>query len=131
MERAAWLLSAAFGFLAVALGAFGAHGLKAKMLPLADGAQRLEWWGTGAHYQAIHALALGLVAVLASRTESAAPKVSVVAFSVGIVLFSGSLYTMTLTGVRALGAVTPFGGVAMLVGWGAMLVAALGVRTAP
>jgi uncharacterized membrane protein YgdD (TMEM256/DUF423 family) len=131
MERLAWMASAVFGFLAVALGAFGAHGLKAKMLPLADGAQRLEWWATGAHYQAIHALALGLVAVLAARAQGPAPKVAVVAFSIGIVLFSGSLYTMTLTGIRALGAVTPFGGVAMLVGWGAMFVAALGVRPSP
>ena len=87
MERLAWIASAVFGFLAVALGAFGAHGLKAKMLPLADGAQRLEWWATGAHYQAIHALALGLVAVLAARAQGPAPKVAVVAFSIGIVLF--------------------------------------------
>lgn len=125
MERLALVASATFGFLAVALGAFGAHGLKARLGPLADGVQRLEWWNTGAHYQAIHALALGLVAYLATRSSSASVNVAAYAFIAGILLFSGSLYVMTLTGVRVLGAVTPFGGLAFLVGWAAILVAAL------
>jgi uncharacterized membrane protein YgdD (TMEM256/DUF423 family) len=73
MDRLSWLACGGFGFTSVALGAFGAHGLKAKLGPLADGAQRLEWWNTGAHYQVVHALALGLVAVLASRTSSSSP----------------------------------------------------------
>lgn len=130
MERFALLASSTLGFLAVALGAFGAHGLKARLEPLADGAKRLEWWSTAAHYQAIHALALGLVAYLATRTSSPAVKVAAIAFIVGAVLFSGSLYTMTLTGVRALGQVTPLGGLAFLVGWGAVFVAAWGLRPA-
>jgi uncharacterized membrane protein YgdD (TMEM256/DUF423 family) len=131
MERLIWLACGGFGFTSVALGAFGAHGLKAKLAPLADGAQRLEWWNTGAHYQVVHALALGLVAVLAARgTASSAPKVAAIAFSVGILLFSGSLYTMTLTGIRALGAVTPLGGVAFLVGWASIFVTAWGMRAA-
>lgn len=125
MERLALVASATFGFLAVALGAFGAHGLKARLGPLADGVQRLEWWNTGAHYQAIHALALGLVAYLATRSSSASVNVAAYAFIAGILLFSGSLYVMTLTGVRVLGAVTPFGGLAFLVGWAAILIAAL------
>lgn len=125
MERLALVASATFGFLAVALGAFGAHGLKARLGPLADGVQRLEWWNTGAHYQAIHALALGLVAYLATRSSSTSVNVAAYAFIAGILLFSGSLYVMTLTGVRVLGAVTPFGGLAFLVGWAAILVAAL------
>ncbi|MBX3229406.1 MAG: DUF423 domain-containing protein [Labilithrix sp.] len=125
MERLSLVASGVFGFLAVALGAFGAHGLKTRLAPLADGAQRLEWWNTGAHYQAIHALALGLVAYLASRSSSASVSVAAYAFSAGVLLFSGSLYGMTLSGVRALGAVTPLGGLAFLVGWGAVLVTAL------
>lgn len=125
MERFALLASASFGFLAVLLGAFGAHGLKARLLALADGTQRLEWWNTGAHYQVIHALALGLVAWLASRSTSASVSVAAYAFIAGIVLFSGSLYLMTLTGIRTLGAVTPFGGLAFLVGWAAIFVTAL------
>jgi uncharacterized membrane protein YgdD (TMEM256/DUF423 family) len=124
MERLALLAAGVLGFLSVALGAFGAHGLKARLAPLADGAQRLEWWNTGAHYQAIHALALGLVAYLATRSSSAAVAVAAIAFVVGVVLFSGSLYVMTLTGVRWLGAVTPLGGTAFLVGWAATIVVA-------
>ncbi|HVJ88871.1 MAG TPA: DUF423 domain-containing protein, partial [Labilithrix sp.] len=125
MERFALLGSAVLGFFAVALGAFGAHGLKAKLAPLADGAQRLEWWATGTQYQAIHALALGLVAYLASRSSATSVGVAAIAFIVGAVLFSGSLYVMTLSGLRWLGAVTPFGGLAFLVGWAAVFVAAL------
>ncbi len=125
MERFALLASASLGFLAVALGAFGAHGLKARLAPLADGAQRLEWWTTGAHYQAIHALALGLVAYLASRSSSTSVTVATFAFIAGVVLFSGSLFVMTLTGLRWLGAVTPLGGLAFLVGWASVFVAAL------
>jgi uncharacterized membrane protein YgdD (TMEM256/DUF423 family) len=128
MERFALLGSGTLGFLAVALGAFGAHGLKARLAPLADGAQRLEWWTTAAHYQAIHALALGLVAWLATRSSSASVAVAAYAFIVGVVLFSGSLFVMTLTGLRWLGAVTPLGGLAFLVGWAAVFVTALRLR---
>ncbi len=129
MERLALTASGISGFVAVALGAFGTHGLKGRLEPLADAAKRLEWWNTAAQYQAIHALALGLVAVLAARNASAALHVAAISFMVGTVLFSGSLYTMTLTGIRALGAVTPFGGVAFLIGWASVAVAARGLRT--
>ncbi len=131
MERFALLGSGFFGFLAVAFGAFGAHGLKARFAPLADGAQRLEWWATGAHYQAIHALALGLVAYLASRSSSTSVSVAAVAFVAGIIVFSGSLYVMALSGLRWLGAVTPFGGLAFLVGWAAIFIAALTLPARP
>lgn len=124
MERLALFASGIFGFLAVALGAFGAHGLKARLSPLADGATRLEWWNTGAHYHLVHALAFVAVAYLATRTTSTAVTVAALSFTAGILLFSGSLYTMTLTGVRALGAVTPIGGVGFLVGWVSIAVAA-------
>jgi len=128
MERLAWLSSAILGFLSVALGAFGAHGLKSRIGPLADGAQRLEWWSTAAHYQIVHALALGLVACLAARSASRALAVATYAFVVGALLFSGSLYAMTLTGVRVLGAITPLGGVAFLVGWASLGVAAWSLK---
>ena len=117
--------SAANGFLAVALGAFGAHGLKQRLGALADGAERLDWWRTAASYHLGHALALGLVALFASKTPGVALSVSGWAFLAGIALFSGSLYAMVLTGARGLGAVTPLGGLAFLVGWAALFVAAV------
>ena len=129
MERLALLGAGILGFLAVALGAFGAHGLKARLGPLPDGALRLEWWSTAAHYHLVHALALAAVAFLATRSSSVAVVVAAVGFVLGTVLFSGSLYVMTLTGVRALGAVTPFGGLAFLVGWASVAVAAWGLTT--
>jgi uncharacterized membrane protein YgdD (TMEM256/DUF423 family) len=118
-------LSAANGFLAVLLGAFGAHALRGRLEGLADGARRLEWWQTASSYHLAHALALGLAALLVGRSASSATIVAGWAFALGIVLFSGSLYVMSLSGVRALGAVTPFGGLAFLVGWAALLWAAL------
>ena len=120
-----WLaLSAANGFLAVALGAFGAHGLRARWSALEDGAKRLEWWHTATSYHLAHALAIGLVALLAARADVAVVRVAGAAFSTGILLFSGSLYVMALTGVRSLGAVTPLGGLCYLAGWACLLVAA-------
>jgi uncharacterized membrane protein YgdD (TMEM256/DUF423 family) len=125
MFRVFLALAALNGFLAVALGAFGAHGLKSRLAAVADGAERLEWWRTAASYHLAHALALGLVAVLVQRAAGAALTVAGFAFLIGIVLFSGSLYVMVLSGVRGLGAVTPIGGLAFLVGWAALGWAAL------
>lgn len=120
-----WLVTAAAnGFLAVALGAFGAHGLKRMMSTLADGAQRLEWWQTASQYQMAHALALGLVAAAAPHLAGRLPAAAGWLFLAGIVLFSGSLYAMTLTGVKALGAVTPIGGICLLAGWLSLLASA-------
>ena len=125
MFRLFLALSALNGFLAVALGAFGAHGLRSRLAGLADGAERLDWWRTAATYHLAHALALGLVAVLVARSAGTALSVAGYAFLAGIALFSGSLYVMVLSGVRALGAVTPVGGLAFLVGWAALAWAAL------
>jgi uncharacterized membrane protein YgdD (TMEM256/DUF423 family) len=112
-----WLTAAGIsGFLAVALGAFGAHGLQARLADVADGPKRLAWWQTAAHYHLLHALALGLVALLMARAPVA--RFSGGAFVLGTVLFSGSLYVMALGGPRWLGAVTPLGGLSLLVGWG-------------
>jgi uncharacterized membrane protein YgdD (TMEM256/DUF423 family) len=125
MERLFLVLAGVFGFLGVALGAFGAHGLKSRLEAAADGAQRLGWWQTGAQYHLVHALALVVAAYLASKHAGAAASVAGFCFAGGIVVFSGSLYAMTLSGVRVLGAVTPFGGLLMLAGWLAVVVAAL------
>jgi uncharacterized membrane protein YgdD (TMEM256/DUF423 family) len=115
MYRPFLTLAAGLGFLAVALGAFGAHGLGPRLAPLADGAQRMEWWKTAAQYHLAHALALGLVAGVLG--EARAGRWACIAFALGILFFSGSLYTMTLTGTRWLGAITPLGGLLLLAGW--------------
>lgn len=118
------LSGAVHGFLAVLLGAFGAHGLRSRLGALPDAARRFEWWETAARYHLAHALALVLAALLAERIGGRLPAVAGGAFFVGVLLFSGSLYVMTLTGARALGAVTPLGGLAFLVGWAALALAA-------
>lgn len=129
MERIFIVLAGINGLLAVALGAFGAHGLKARLGVLADGAQRLAWWETASHYHLMHALALGLCAQLVVRgAAGGAAKVAGFCFLAGIVLFSGSLYAMTLSGVRVLGAITPLGGLCLLAGWAAVIVAGLALR---
>ncbi len=113
-----WLImTGANGFLAVALGAFGAHGLKKHLADAPDGALRLQWWQTATQYHLAHALALGLVAVLATHAAGRLPATAGWFFLAGILLFSGSLYTMTLTNIRPLGAVTPVGGLCLLAGW--------------
>ena len=117
MQRFLLLACAANGFLAVALGAFGAHGLKTRLADLPDVARRLGWWDTASHYHLIHALALGLIALACDRVAQHWLRRASVAMLIGILLFSGSLYAMTLTGVTALGAVTPLGGLGLLAGW--------------
>jgi uncharacterized membrane protein YgdD (TMEM256/DUF423 family) len=124
MERLFLMASGVFGALGVLLGAFGAHGLKARLATLPDGLQRQAWWETAAHYHLIHALALVVAAYLAGNTEAGAATVAGWAFAAGILLFSGSLYAMTLTGVRMLGAVTPLGGLCFIAGWIAVVIAA-------
>jgi uncharacterized membrane protein YgdD (TMEM256/DUF423 family) len=108
-----WLVIAAInGFVAVAAGAFGAHGLQGKL-----DAHSLEVFETGARYQMYHALAMGLAALAFRGNAASTAQVAAIFFLIGIVLFSGSLYTLALTGTRAFGIVTPFGGLAFLVGW--------------
>jgi len=109
------VFGAAFAFLAVALGAFGAHGLEGRVSP-----NDLAVFETGARYQMYHALALLLLALLSPGLPEKLVRISGLAFILGILLFSGSLYLLVLTGVRGLGAVTPFGGVSFLVGWGTL-----------
>jgi uncharacterized membrane protein YgdD (TMEM256/DUF423 family) len=115
-----WLLIAAInGFAAVAAGAFGAHGLQNRL-----DAHALQVFETAARYQVYHALAIGLAA-LAMRGAAATPAHgAAVLFVAGIVLFSGSLYVLALTGARAAAMITPVGGVAFLAGWIALAWAA-------
>ncbi len=113
-------LGAVLALLAVALGAFGAHGLRS-VLTEAD----LATFEIGVRYQMYHALALLAVAWAAARWPEAPVPVAGWLFVAGVVVFSGSLYTLVLTGQRWLGAVTPLGGVAFLAGWAVLAWAAL------
>ncbi len=107
MPRSPLLVAGALnGAIAVAAGAFAAHGLESRLEPHA-----LDVFQTAARYQMYHALAMVLCAVLVARTAGWI-------FQAGIVLFSGSLYLLALTDVKLLGAITPFGGLGFLVGWG-------------
>ncbi len=111
-----WLGAAAInGLIAVAMGAFAAHGLKDRLAPDA-----LELVRTASTYEMWHALALLGVALLAPRGPAAAIKIAGWGFLAGCVLFSGSLYLLALTGWRGLAFVTPLGGTAFLVGWAAL-----------
>lgn len=112
-------LGAVLAGLAVAFGAFGAHGLRATLTP-----EDLATFETGVRYQMYHALALLAVAWAMTQWESPLLPVAGWAFVVGITVFSGSLYLLVLTGPRWLGAITPIGGVALLVGWALMAWAA-------
>ena len=120
------LLGSISAFLGVALGAFGAHGLKTKVTP-----DMLSVWETGVLYHLVHALGLLLIGILCHLM----PEVALVrnagwALLAGTLLFSGSLYTLVLTGVKSFGMITPLGGVAFLVGW-LLLVRSIRVHEVP
>ena len=119
MERTFLMIGAFSGAMGVAAGAFGAHALRARLEP-----RMLEVFETGARYQMYHALALVAAAWIASRWPGTLSTASGWLFVAGTVLFSGSLYAMTLTGVRALGAITPVGGVCFIAGWVCLALAA-------
>lgn len=112
MLRSFLMLAAFFGFTGVALGAFAAHGLKNRL-----SADYLAVFHTGVTYQLVHTLALLGVALLATHIPGRIVTWAGISFVVGILLFSGSLYLLTLTGISKLGIITPFGGVAFLIGW--------------
>jgi uncharacterized membrane protein YgdD (TMEM256/DUF423 family) len=105
-------IGALSAFVAVAAGAFGAHALRDLV-----SADRLVTWETGARYQMYHALGLMVVGYLAAQKDAGPARVAGWLFVAGTVLFSGSLYALTLTGITWLGAITPLGGVAFLAGW--------------
>ena len=116
MDRLFAALGAGSALVAVAAGAFGAHALRARLAP-----HQLAAFETGARYQMFHALAMIAAALVAAKSPGWV-------FQAGIVLFSGSLYALALTDVKALGAITPIGGVAFLVGWIWLAVSAITSR---
>lgn len=119
--RLALLLAGAFLFAGVALGAFGAHALRARLSPDA-----MAIWQTAVQYHFWHALGLLAVGILLQQSpDSGALGACAWLLVAGLVVFCGSLYALALTGVRALGAVTPFGGAAFLAAWAALVWAIL------
>jgi uncharacterized membrane protein YgdD (TMEM256/DUF423 family) len=115
-----FFVGAALGALAVACGAFGAHGLKSRV-----DEQQLANWETAARYQMYHALALLAVGFLAARRRTWAIETAGFAMTIGTLIFSGCLYLIVLTGQRWLGMVVPFGGTLLIVGWIALAVTAV------
>jgi len=112
-SRTFLLLGSISAFSGVAMGAFGAHALRAKLLP-----RLLEIYQTAVDYQMWHALGLVIIGVLLHfNNESKLLRWAGWLMFIGIVVFSGSLYMLSITGIRWLGAITPFGGVALLVAW--------------
>lgn len=123
MDRLWFALGALAAGLGVGAGAFGAHALRARLAP-----EMLAVFETGVRYQLVHALALLAVAWAATRWPGRLPHVAGACFALGIVLFSGSLMLLATTGMRALGMITPFGGVAFMAGWVCLAAAALRAR---
>lgn len=120
MRRAFVFFGAFFGGLGVVLGAFGAHTVRARLTP-----ELLEIFETGVRYEIYHALALLILASMPVRASTQRwLTLSGWLFVVGILLFSGSLYLLTLSGIRALGIITPMGGMALILGWLFLMVTA-------
>lgn len=120
MDRTLLLVGALAGFIAVGFGAFGAHSLRGRLSP-----EMLAVFETGARYQMYHALAILMTAVALGFVDDRLLRVGGWLFTLGIVLFSGSLYALALTGVTSLGMITPLGGLAFLAGWALLMVSAL------
>ena len=119
MARTYLFIGAVSGLLTVLLGVFGAHGLEAQ-LP----AQHLVWWHKAVDYQGLHSLALLATGLLALQRSSGPLRLAGWSFLAGILLFSGSLYLLSLTGQRSLGMITPIGGLAFITGWLGLALAA-------
>ncbi len=119
MDRLFLMIGALSAGISVAAGAFGAHALREKVEP-----RLLEVFETAARYQMYHALALIAVSYVVSRFPSSLANNAGWLFVAGTVLFSGSLYAMTFTGIRVLGAITPLGGVCFIAGWICLALAA-------
>jgi uncharacterized membrane protein YgdD (TMEM256/DUF423 family) len=117
------ILGSVLGMLGVAAGAFGAHGLEDKL-----DAEMLDIWETAAKYQMYHAVALFGASWLIGQTGSSWATAGAASFVGGVLIFSGTLYILALTGVRWLGAITPIGGLALIVGWFCCMMAALNLE---
>jgi uncharacterized membrane protein YgdD (TMEM256/DUF423 family) len=120
MQRTFLLAGALAGLIGVAFGAFGAHGLRGRL-----SAEMLAVFETGVRYQMYHALALMAIAALSDRLSGRLIAAAGWLFVTGIVIFSGSLYALAVTGITVLGAITPIGGVALLAGWACLVLATL------
>ena len=116
--RTVGVIAGLLGLLGVAAGAFGAHGLRERV-----DERLLAIWETASNYQLVHAVALLVIAVASSRIRHRALPVAAFAFIGGVCIFSGTLYLRVLTGERWLGAITPIGGVGLLIGWAALCIA--------
>ena len=113
-----WIITGAlFMALAVILGAFGAHGLKSRVTP-----EDLVIFETGVRYHMIHALGLILIGILGFHYHANVIQMPAQLLSVGILIFSGSLYILVLSGIRWMGAITPIGGLAFIAGWGLLFI---------
>lgn len=120
MDKTFLLVGAVAALLAVGFGAFGTHTLRSRISP-----DMLAAFETAVRYQMFHALAIVMVGLIAARLDGWLVRAAGWLFAAGIVLFSGSLYVLALSGVTVLGAVTPLGGLAFLAGWACLVVAAL------
>jgi Uncharacterized small membrane protein len=121
VDRTFLLIGAVLGFLGVAFGAFGAHGLRSRL-----SADMLAVFETAVRYQMYHVFAILIVAAAIGHLGNA--RMLIIAgwcFTAGVLLFSGSLYALALTGTSALGAITPFGGLLFLAGWASLAIFAL------
>jgi uncharacterized membrane protein YgdD (TMEM256/DUF423 family) len=116
MERFFFSAASIIAFLGVALGAFAAHSLKSRLTP-----DMLDIFEVGVRYQMYHAFGLFVVAWASSHWPESNFNPAGWSFIVGIIIFSGSLYLLSLTGIRWLGAITPAGGIAFLIGWAILI----------
>jgi uncharacterized membrane protein YgdD (TMEM256/DUF423 family) len=119
VDRRLVVFGAVFAFLGVALGAFGAHALKDRL-----SSDMLAVWQTGVFYEQVHSLGVILAGLLFAQFKQPLIRTAGLLFLAGILVFSGSLYALALSGVRVLGAITPFGGVCFLAGWACFAVGA-------
>lgn len=117
MHKLFIIIGSLSGMLSVMIGAFGAHALKTTL----EATQRLETFETAVKYQFYHSLGLILLGLLMIQFQHKAFTVSGYGFIIGIIIFSGSLYALSLTGYSKLGAITPLGGLAFIIGWGAFV----------
>ena len=124
MIKLTLIFSAISGILSVGLGAFGAHALKDKL----ESSGLLSTYQTAVQYQFYHTMALLAIGLLMSKYSSQWLNNASYLMMAGIILFSGSLYVLSLSGVKWLGAVTPLGGLAFILGWGCLLVACLKIE---
>jgi uncharacterized membrane protein YgdD (TMEM256/DUF423 family) len=131
MDFRTWVLvGAVFGFTGVALGAFGAHGLSARL----EAAGRSSTFETAVQYHLIHAVALVALGALSAATAQQLPgafNMAAFLMAAGTIVFSGALYLLAIFDVRLMGAIAPIGGVLMLAGWGALIWAILRAASAP